>query len=122
MALRRTFRVAPVLALALSTAACVAEPGRPTHGPGGGPVTGAESNSTPQPRSARYGCADGSTITIENFGSSIRLRDAEGAEASLPASPPNQSSRFGVEHDAVVIDGREALIMTGGRAPLSCRR
>jgi hypothetical protein len=79
--------------------------------------------NAPQPRTATYTCAGGGSMTIENLGASIHVRDSDGAiDEELPASPANQNSRFGAEHDAVVIDGRDALIMKGGRTPVTCKR
>ena len=118
MAAGRPFRVTPVFLAALGLAACVAQPASSPRAGGGASVAGPS-----QPRTARYSCADGDTLTIENRGSSIRVMGPDGTvEEELPASPPNQTSRFGAEHDAVVIDGRDALIMKAGRRPLTCKR
>jgi hypothetical protein len=129
MALRRTLRVASVL-VALGATACVSQPGASTQAAKTGATTLSDGSPAisvnedgAQPRTATYSCADGGTMTIENLGSSIRVRGPDGAvEEELPASPANQSSRFGAEHDAIVIDGREALIMKGGRTPITCKR
>jgi hypothetical protein len=59
-------------------------------------------------------------MTIQNLGSSIRLLGPDGVDEELPASPANQRSRYGEAHDAIVIDGREALVMKGGQTPLTC--
>ncbi|TIP64534.1 MAG: hypothetical protein E5X63_47055, partial [Mesorhizobium sp.] len=69
-----------------------------------------------------YTCADGARITIENLGTSVRVLGPDGASEDLPASPANQNSRFGAAHDAIVIDGRDALVMKGGATPLTCTR
>lgn len=79
-------------------------------------------SSTTQPAAATYNCADGGMMTIQNLGTSIRLLGADGFDEELPASPPNQRSRYGEAHDAIVIDGREALVMKGGQTPLTCTR
>jgi hypothetical protein len=131
MALRRTFQLTPVLLLVLSAAACQSQPGPPASGDKTGATTlgdGSQSISmserhVQQPRTATYNCAGGGSMTIENLGSSIHVLGADGAlDEELPASPANQNSRFGAEHDAVVIDGRDALIMQGGRTPVTCTR
>jgi hypothetical protein len=131
MALRRTFRVAPIFLVALGAAACVSQPGPSTHSDktgattlsDGSPAISVTQDNAPQPRTATYTCTDGGRMTIENLGNAIRVMGADGAvEEELPASPANQNSRFGAEHDAIVIDGRDALIMKGGHTPITCKR
>ena len=75
-----------------------------------------------QPALAAYSCADGETMTIRNVGTAIRLIGSNGMEEELPASPVNQRSRYGEAHDAIVLDGREALVMRGGKTPITCTR
>ncbi|MGB3540623.1 MAG: hypothetical protein WBA42_20910 [Mesorhizobium sp.] len=79
-------------------------------------------DSSPQPAIANYACTDGGTMTIRNVGTSIRLIGPNGMEEELPASPANQRSRYGEAHDAIVIDGREALVMKAGQTPYTCTR
>ncbi len=79
-------------------------------------------DSAPQPPIANYACDNGGSITIRNVGTSIRLLGPNGVEEDLPASPANQKSRYGEAHDAIVLDGREALGMRGGHTPLTCTR
>jgi hypothetical protein len=110
------FRVTLALLPLLTTAACVSQTSAPTAAATTTDLT------APQPRTATYNCADGGRITIENLGTSVRMLGPDGASQDLPASPANQNSRFGEAHDAIVIDGREALVMKGGKAPLSCTR
>ena len=69
-----------------------------------------------------YNCEDGASMTIENLGSSVRVMGADGSSEELPASPANQNSRYGEAHDAVVLDGKEALVMKGNATPLACTR
>jgi hypothetical protein len=130
MASRRTFQLTPVLLLAFLLAACQSQSGPPatdktgatTLGDGSPAISVSQDNAR-QPRTATYSCAGGGSMTIENLGGSIRVLDADGGlDEELPASPANQNSRFGAEHDAVVIDGRDALIMKGGHTPVTCRR
>ncbi|WP_352530064.1 MULTISPECIES: hypothetical protein [unclassified Mesorhizobium] len=71
---------------------------------------------------ATYKCADGGIMTIENLGTSVRVLGPDGTSAELPASPANQTSRYGEAHDAIVIDGRDALVMKGGASPVVCTR
>ena len=78
--------------------------------------------SPPQPGVAAYRCADGSRVTIRNAGTSVRVLGSDGVEEELAASPAGQSSRFGAHHDAIVIEGREALVMLGGASPQACTR
>lgn len=134
--LRRALRLASASAAVLAVAACVSQPKPP--GPAAPGTSAASSapptldgatvpaisveSSAPQPAVATYSCADGGRVTIRNVGSSVRVLGQDGVEEELPASPAGQSSRFGVAHDAIVIEGREALVMRGGASPLACRR
>ncbi|WP_311202697.1 MULTISPECIES: hypothetical protein [unclassified Mesorhizobium] len=63
-------------------------------------------------------------ITIQNLGSSLRVLRPDGSAVVFPASPANQTSRYqeAATHDAIVIDGREALVMKKGSTPQSCKR
>ncbi|MFD1982189.1 hypothetical protein ACFSOZ_05730 [Mesorhizobium newzealandense] len=114
MALRRTFQVTLALSPLFVAMACV-----PQNNSQKAAVTDV---SAPQPRTATYTCADGGRMTIENLGTSVRVLGADGVSEDLPASPANQHSRFGQEHDAIVIDGREALVMKAGSTPVTCTR
>ena len=114
MALRRSFRVTLALSPLLIAAACVSQTNASAP-------TAADA-VVPQPRTATYSCADGGVITIENLGTSLRVLGPDGASDDLPASPANQTSRFGKAHDAIVIDGLDALVMKGGATPLTCTR
>jgi hypothetical protein len=128
MALRRSFRVMFALLSVLIAAACVPETNAPKAGNkvaqavSLAPTATTTDVSAAQPRTASYKCADGGMMTIENLGSSVHVVGADGASEDLPASPANQNSRYGQAHDAIVIDGREALVMKGGKTPLTCTR
>ncbi|TIX33189.1 MAG: hypothetical protein E5V37_05000, partial [Mesorhizobium sp.] len=73
---------------------------------------------------ATYRCGNGGMITIQNLGSSLRVARPDGSTEEFAASPANQSSRYqeAATHDAIVIDGREALVMKRGSTPQTCRR
>ena len=73
---------------------------------------------------ATYRCGNGGMITIQNLGSSLRVVRPDGATEDFAASPANQSSRYqeAATHDAIVIDGREALVMKRGSTPQTCKR
>lgn len=128
MALRRTFRVTLALSLLLIAVGCVPQNNEPKAGnkvatspaaSAGGTVTDV---TTPQPRTATYNCADGGRMTIENLGTSLHVLGPDGASEDLQASPANQNSRYEQAHDAIVIDGREALVMKAGSTPVTCKR
>ncbi len=73
---------------------------------------------------ATYRCGNGGTITIQNLGSALRVVRADGTTEEFAASPANQNSRYqeAASHDAIVIDGREALVMKRGSTPQTCKR
>ena len=134
MALRRAFRMTLVLGPLLVAAACVPQSNAPKAASTaaaavsiapGAPSTAAPiivDTAAPQPRTATYNCADGGRMTIQNLGTSLHVLAADGTAEDLPASPANQNSRYGIAHDAIVIDGRDALVMKGGKTPLACKR
>ncbi|MGX5843306.1 hypothetical protein ACWGTI_21520 [Mesorhizobium sp. ArgA1] len=134
MALRRTFRVTLLSIPLLTAAACVPQNNAPKAASAGtpavlmapgAPVTAAPiavETAAPQARTATYNCAGGGRITIENLGTSLHVLSPDGTAEDLPASPANQNSRYGAAHDAIVIDGREALVMKGGKTPVTCKR
>lgn len=72
---------------------------------------------------ATYRCGNGGMITIQNLGTSLRVVGPDGGSEEFAASPANQSSRYqAATHDAIVIDGREALVMKKGSTPQTCTR
>ncbi|WP_348628860.1 hypothetical protein [Mesorhizobium sp. M1E.F.Ca.ET.063.01.1.1] len=72
---------------------------------------------------ATYKCGNGGMISIQNLGTSLRVAGPDGWTEEFAASPANQSSRYqAATHDAIVIDGGEALVMKKGSRPLTCRR
>lgn len=90
-----------------------------------------------QPRVAVYRCDGDRELRIENSGGVVRVfapaagkAQADPApEASEPvapvelvAAPPGQQSRYGADGYALVLEGREALWMKAGKAPLACMR
>ncbi|WP_348640945.1 hypothetical protein [Mesorhizobium sp. B2-4-17] len=62
-------------------------------------------------------------ITIQSLGTSVRAVGPDGMTEEFAASPANQTSRYqAATHDAIVIDGREALVMKKGSTPQTCKR
>ncbi len=123
MALRRINRATLALPLLSILAACASTSGEPVLGVAPGTVKPPVAlQEKTQPRTATYNCADGGMMTIQNLGTSLRLLGPDGVTEELPASPAGQTSRYGQAHDAIVIDGNEALVMTGGHSPLPCTR
>ena len=118
-AARRALRRLVVAAgLALLLAACVADD---QHAQSGQEMAAA--TSTPQPRRATYDCGEGGRITVENMRTAVRLvEEGDGDSYNLPAAPPTQTSRFGADGMALVVEDREALWMKAGSEPMSCRR
>ncbi|MFE0017201.1 hypothetical protein ACFWXH_20295 [Mesorhizobium sp. NPDC059054] len=122
----RTFAgIAPVVLLALSACVSQGKPGQNTAAAGAPDSQTAATlieKDTPQPRTATYNCADGGRITVENIGNAIRVVGSDGVNEEMPAAPAGQNSRFGIDHDAIVIDGREALVMKANTTPVACKR
>lgn len=92
-----------------------------------------------QPRVATYQCGEDGEIRIVNTGASVVINEktvpsaeesaalVEGGEQGesrfeLVAAPPSQRNRYGADGLALVLEGREALWMKAGSAPLTCTR
>lgn len=121
----RAFVLSIAGAAALAAAGCTG---------GGGPSQPQIASN--QPRIATYRCGEDGDIRIVNTGASVLVSEylvaveTDTEEASEPgesrfelvAAPPNQRSRYGAEGLALVLEGREALWMKAGSAPLTCNR
>ncbi len=73
------------------------------------------------PRNATYDCGENGRIRVEGAGSVVRLTESDGSSYDLPASPPQQASRFGSDGLALVVEEGEALWMKAGKEPMTCR-
>jgi hypothetical protein len=109
--------VAALLLLA-TMAACTTGAGKKASNPV--PMSAVETSS--QPRVATYNCSDGGMITIENLGASVHITGADAEPIDLPAAPAAQTTRYGEQPYAIVLEGRDALFMKSGQEPLSCTR
>ncbi|TCD15919.1 hypothetical protein [Oricola cellulosilytica] len=76
----------------------------------------------PVPRQASYRCGDGVDLMIRRDGSAITVTDSRGIAASVPASPPGQSTRFAEGIYALILEGRNATWFVSGQTPVECRR
>ena len=110
-----------LLVLTLGLGACTTE----------GPSSAA---SDERPRVTGYHCGEDGSIRIEQRGDIVRVFEpppppdpdatepaAAPAPVELAAAPPGQRSRYGMDGYALVVEGREALWMKAGRAPMTCR-
>ena len=130
MASLPTARVAITLLPIIACVACVSDPGAKVSGKSLNAAAAGDPSAmvivteeeVSQPGTATYNCADGGMMTIQNLGTSVRVLGPDGIAEELPASPSNQRSRYGQAHDAIVLDGREALVVKGGQTPLTCTR
>jgi hypothetical protein len=114
---RRPFVFGVVTSMMLAIAGCTTGPGKQ-----GVAAEAASDETTSQPSTATYSCADGGMITIENLGGSVRILGAGDEAIELPASPASQRSRYGEQPYALVLEGNEALFMKNGEEPLTCIR
>ncbi|MGT2464949.1 hypothetical protein ACVOMV_05415 [Mesorhizobium atlanticum] len=74
---------------------------------------------------ATYRCRNGGMITIQD--PRLVVACESGRTAQLRSSRPRRPARAAairkrLRHDAIVIDGREALVMKRGSTPQACRR
>lgn len=77
-----------------------------------------------QPRlgSAVYRCDNGKSMTIDNRRTMVNIIDPDGEVMMLPAAPANQTSRYGKQPVALVLDGNEALYVKPRKSPFTCKR
>ena len=75
-----------------------------------------------QPRQMVYRCDDETAITVHASQGAVRLIETDGDSYELLASPPTQTSRYGSDGLAMVVEGGEALWMKAGHPPLTCKR
>ncbi len=81
-----------------------------------------EGSVSSQPRLAAYHCSDGTSLTVENRGTSVVVDDGGEEKIELPASPTESRHRYGAELYALVLDETQALWMKAGETPASCER
>lgn len=112
---RRLHALAACAATVLAGSCVPSETGKATAGV-------IENSSTTQPRQATYNCGEGGSLIVENLRTSVHLTEPDGTVVDLPASPPTQQSRYGEAPYALVLEGKEALLMKNGKEPLTCSR
>ncbi len=74
------------------------------------------------PELSQYRCGVSDPLIVKNNGSSVTVVKPGGETLELPPVEPGSKSRFGTGNVAVVFDGRSALFMETGKAPLDCKR
>jgi len=60
--------------------------------------------------------------TLENFRTSVHVVDTRGVDVELPASPPNQTARYGEPGYALILERGTALWMVSGKRPVNCKQ
>jgi len=111
---RRSVRltgIAGLVAALTSLAACVADQPRQIR-----------TASVAVPRVATYQCSPQDALIVEINGSTAHVTGPDELDVTLTASPPGQQIRFTDPLNALVVEGREAMLMANRKAPLTCRR
>lgn len=67
-----------------------------------------------------YRCEDEQTMRITRHADRVVVESPRGLDLELPASPPDQSVRYGESLYAVVVENGEALWMVSGKPPIAC--
>lgn len=78
--------------------------------------------SGPQIREGTLRCTDSATLTLRRDGALLSASDSRGFSASMPASPPGQTTRYAEGIHALILEGRDATWFVSGQKPLECRR
>jgi membrane-bound inhibitor of C-type lysozyme len=84
--------------------------------------TSIDPDNVAQPASAKFRCAGGQTIAVENLGSKVKVTTPDGGTVELPSLPTGSRSRYSEGQTALVLNGRDALFMVTGNTPLECKR
>lgn len=74
------------------------------------------------PRQASYRCTEDVTINISSSGGGVMVTDSRGIEATVPASPPGQRTRYSKGIYALILEGRNATWFVSGQTPVECQR
>lgn len=74
------------------------------------------------PPLSNYRCGVSDPLIVKNNGGSVTVIKPSGQSMELLAVEPGSKSRFGADNVAIVFDGRSALLMETGKAPLDCKR
>lgn len=84
----------------------------------------APSRPTAQSRAidVSFDCGDGETLSLVGDGVTLLATATDDSAVRLQAAPPGQTSRYGADGHALVINNGEALWMKAGAAPMTCRR
>lgn len=78
--------------------------------------------SGPQLREGTWRCSNGVTLTLVRDGARVQARDSRGHGATMPASPPGQTTRYAEGIHALILEGRDATWFVSGQKPMECRR
>lgn len=78
--------------------------------------------SVSEPGRSGYRCGDGITLSVERSGASASASDSRGYNATMPASPPGQTTRYAEGIYALILEGSVATWFVSGQKPLECRR
>ena len=103
----------PALAVGLLLAACQSEQGS---------APDVQTAIEAQPRMATYQCDDAEPVKVENKRSSVVLTNDDGQTVELPVVPESGGARYALDSTAVVLEGRDMLLMSGRQEPVNCRR
>jgi membrane-bound inhibitor of C-type lysozyme len=79
-------------------------------------------DSVTLPALSQYRCGTSDPLIVKNNGASVTIVKPSGQSIELLAVEPGSTSRFGAGNVAIVFDGRSALLMETGHAPLDCKR
>ena len=83
---------------------------------------GLDGYSGTQIRNGTFRCSGNVTLTLQRSGAGLAARDSRGFDATMPASPPGQNTRYAEGIYALILEGRDATWFVSGQKPLVCRR
>ena len=69
-----------------------------------------------------YHCDNGTDLSVDNLGASVRVTEAAGEAIDMPASPADSRNRYVQANYAIVLEGSDALFMRPRGGPIACKR
>lgn len=100
------------LVLGAAAAGCVADQ----------PASSGIQTSSLRPSTGTFRCGDAGNLQVRRVSGGVEVTETDGDVVFLPPAPANQSTRFGRDGYALVVEGPDALYMAARSVPLDCRR
>ncbi|MFZ2100831.1 MAG: hypothetical protein WAU86_09735 [Oricola sp.] len=86
-------------------------------------TSGYQPSTTSSPaRQTSFRCSNDVSLVVRRAGPMVTVTDSRGIEATIPASPPGQSTRYAEGIYALILEGGNATWFVSGQVPVECGR